>query len=123
MTLVPVVNLVMVIWKNVVQMWCGCKVNRGSDVVIVSLGVLQTRYSEELALMYVWQQDYDRARHYANQAMQRFLQVDLICVCVCVCLYLYMRALMNFLCILCVCVCVCVYVCTNLRVCICFICM
>ncbi|KAK7506702.1 hypothetical protein BaRGS_00002177 [Batillaria attramentaria] len=35
---------------------------------------LESRYSEELALMYVWQQDYDRARHYANQAMQGFLQ-------------------------------------------------
>lgn len=35
---------------------------------------LESRYSEELALMYVWQQDYDRARHYATRAMHRFLQ-------------------------------------------------
>ncbi|KAL8588517.1 hypothetical protein ACOMHN_043866 [Nucella lapillus] len=35
---------------------------------------LESRYSEELALMYVWQEDYDRARHYANHALQGFLQ-------------------------------------------------
>ncbi|XP_076445486.1 DNA-dependent protein kinase catalytic subunit-like [Babylonia areolata] len=35
---------------------------------------LESRYSEELALMYVWQEDYDRARHYASHALQCFLQ-------------------------------------------------
>lgn len=36
----------------------------------------QSRYSEELALMYVWQADYDRARHYSTLATQQFLLVS-----------------------------------------------
>ncbi|KAK6170524.1 hypothetical protein SNE40_018898 [Patella caerulea] len=36
--------------------------------------VLESRYSMELALMYLWQEDYDRARHYAGIASQKFLQ-------------------------------------------------
>ena len=38
----------------------------------------QNRYSQELALMYLWQEDYDRARHYTNMAQEFFLQV---CAC------------------------------------------
>ncbi|KAL4240201.1 hypothetical protein ACF0H5_000995 [Mactra antiquata] len=36
--------------------------------------VLENSYCEELALMYLWQEDYDRARHYCNIALQAFLQ-------------------------------------------------
>ncbi|ESO96748.1 hypothetical protein LOTGIDRAFT_143667, partial [Lottia gigantea] len=36
--------------------------------------VLESRYSMELSLMYLWQDNYDRARHYANLALQKFLQ-------------------------------------------------
>lgn len=35
----------------------------------------QSQYCEELALMYVWQEDYDRARHYAASARELFLRV------------------------------------------------
>ncbi|KAL3877683.1 hypothetical protein ACJMK2_035352, partial [Sinanodonta woodiana] len=36
--------------------------------------LLENRYSQDLALMYVWQEDYDRARHYANMALASFQQ-------------------------------------------------
>ncbi|XP_056017774.1 DNA-dependent protein kinase catalytic subunit-like isoform X2 [Ostrea edulis] len=35
--------------------------------------IIESRYCEELALMYIWQRDYDRARHYSNMASQQFL--------------------------------------------------
>ena len=34
----------------------------------------QSRYCEELALLYVHQEQYDRARHYVTQAVQQFMQ-------------------------------------------------
>ena len=37
---------------------------------------LQNRFSEELSLMYLWQEDYDRARHYNRMAIDFFLQVE-----------------------------------------------
>ena len=33
----------------------------------------QNRYSQELALMNLWQKDYDRERHYINMAHEFFL--------------------------------------------------
>ncbi|XP_048248370.1 DNA-dependent protein kinase catalytic subunit-like [Haliotis rufescens] len=36
--------------------------------------LLESRYCFELALMYLWQEDYDRARHYSTMASQKFLQ-------------------------------------------------
>ncbi|XP_052761107.1 DNA-dependent protein kinase catalytic subunit-like isoform X2 [Mya arenaria] len=36
--------------------------------------VLENEYSQELALMYLWQEDYDRARHYCNTTLDAFLQ-------------------------------------------------
>ncbi|CAG2250822.1 PRKDC [Mytilus edulis] len=36
--------------------------------------LLESRYCEYLALMYAWQQDYDRARHYSKMAQDKFLQ-------------------------------------------------
>ena len=38
----------------------------------------QSRYCEYLALMYMWQQDYDRARHYTKMTQDKFLQVMFI---------------------------------------------
>ena len=35
----------------------------------------QSRHSEEVSLMYLWQEDYDRASYYADNAIQIFLQV------------------------------------------------
>ncbi|XP_052262779.1 DNA-dependent protein kinase catalytic subunit-like isoform X1 [Dreissena polymorpha] len=35
---------------------------------------LESGYSPMLALMYLWQEDYDRARHYCNNALAAFLQ-------------------------------------------------
>ncbi|XP_061175418.1 DNA-dependent protein kinase catalytic subunit-like [Saccostrea echinata] len=35
--------------------------------------LIESRYCEELALMYIWQGDYDRARHYSTMASQQFL--------------------------------------------------
>ncbi|XP_035828316.1 DNA-dependent protein kinase catalytic subunit [Aplysia californica] len=35
---------------------------------------IQSRYCEELALLYLWQEDFDRARHFTSLAFQRFLQ-------------------------------------------------
>ena len=37
------------------------------------MACFQNRYSQELALMYLWQVDYDRARHYTNMAHEFFL--------------------------------------------------
>ena len=42
---------------------------------LMSSFCFQNRYSQELALMYLWQEDYDRARHYTNMAHEFFLQV------------------------------------------------
>uniref|UniRef100_A0A667XYC1 DNA-dependent protein kinase catalytic subunit n=1 Tax=Myripristis murdjan TaxID=586833 RepID=A0A667XYC1_9TELE len=36
--------------------------------------LLETQYSQELSLLYILQEDYDRARYYANHAMQLFMQ-------------------------------------------------
>ncbi|KAL5017908.1 hypothetical protein ScPMuIL_003630 [Solemya velum] len=36
--------------------------------------MMENRYCEELALMYLWQEDYDRARYYATMAFERFKQ-------------------------------------------------
>ena len=41
----------------------------------VNVMLFQNRYSQELALMYLWQEDYDRARHYTSMAQEFFLQV------------------------------------------------
>ncbi|BFZ03143.1 hypothetical protein BsWGS_06182 [Bradybaena similaris] len=35
---------------------------------------LQSRYSTELALMYLWQQNYDKSRHYTSMAFESLLQ-------------------------------------------------
>ena len=40
---------------------------------LMSFFCFQNRYSQELALMYLWQEDYDRARHYTNMAHEFFL--------------------------------------------------
>ena len=40
---------------------------------LMSSFCFQNRYSQELALMYLWQKDYDRARHYTNMAHESFL--------------------------------------------------
>jgi len=29
----------------------------------------------ELSLLYIWQEDYDRAKHYSNMATETFIQV------------------------------------------------
>lgn len=39
--------------------------------------VLETHYSQDLSLLYVLQEDYDRAKYYANNCMQVFMQVSL----------------------------------------------
>ncbi|XP_041924731.1 DNA-dependent protein kinase catalytic subunit isoform X1 [Alosa sapidissima] len=36
--------------------------------------VMETHYSQELSLLYVLQEDYDRAKYYANNCMQVFMQ-------------------------------------------------
>ncbi|XP_041364232.1 DNA-dependent protein kinase catalytic subunit-like [Gigantopelta aegis] len=36
--------------------------------------MLESQFCEQLALMYLWQEDYGRSRHYAALATQRFLQ-------------------------------------------------
>ena len=40
---------------------------------LMSFFCFQNRYSQELALMYLLQEDYDRARHYTNMAHEFFL--------------------------------------------------
>ena len=40
---------------------------------LMSSFCFQNRYSQELALMYLLQEDYDRARHYTNMAHEFFL--------------------------------------------------
>lgn len=37
--------------------------------------LLESRYSQELSLLYVLQEDYDRAKYYSNSAMQMFMEV------------------------------------------------
>lgn len=39
--------------------------------------VMETHYSQELSLLYILQEDYDRAKYYANNCMQVFMQVSL----------------------------------------------
>ncbi|XP_067887902.1 DNA-dependent protein kinase catalytic subunit isoform X2 [Heterodontus francisci] len=36
--------------------------------------VIETRYSQELSLLYILQDDYDRAKYYVNKSMQIFMQ-------------------------------------------------
>uniref|UniRef100_A0A3Q2XVH6 DNA-dependent protein kinase catalytic subunit n=1 Tax=Hippocampus comes TaxID=109280 RepID=A0A3Q2XVH6_HIPCM len=36
--------------------------------------LLESRYSQELSLLYVLQEDYDRAKYYSNSAMQMFME-------------------------------------------------
>ncbi len=38
--------------------------------------VMETHYSQELSLLYILQEDYDRAKYYANSCMQVFMQVS-----------------------------------------------
>lgn len=38
--------------------------------------VMETHYSQDLSLLYILQEDYDRARYYANTCMQVFMQVS-----------------------------------------------
>ena len=38
------------------------------------LNILQRNFSEELALMYLYNDDFDRSRHYAGCAVETFLQ-------------------------------------------------
>lgn len=38
--------------------------------------VMETHYSQELSLLYILQEDYDRAKYYANNCMQVFMQVS-----------------------------------------------
>ena len=40
---------------------------------LMSSFCFQNRYSQELTLMYLWQEDYDRARHDTNMAIEFFL--------------------------------------------------
>ena len=37
--------------------------------------LLESQYSQELSLLYILQEDYDRAKYYANNCMQIFMQV------------------------------------------------
>lgn len=37
--------------------------------------LLESHYSQELSLLYILQEDYDRATYYTNHAMQLFMQV------------------------------------------------
>lgn len=41
--------------------------------------LLESRYSRELSLLYILQEDYDRAKFYTNHAMQLFMEVSPIC--------------------------------------------
>lgn len=38
--------------------------------------VMETHYSQDLSLLYILQEDYDRAKYYANNCMQVFMQVS-----------------------------------------------
>lgn len=38
--------------------------------------VMETHYSQDLSLLYILQEDYDRAKYYANTCMQVFMQVS-----------------------------------------------
>lgn len=70
--------------------------------MIYSCCCQQSRYCEDLALMYVWQKNFDLARHYARLAVQSFFQVPSVlagvflgdmfygswCTCwLCICIY------------------------------------
>lgn len=37
--------------------------------------LLESHYSQELSLLYILQEDYDRAKYYTSYAMQLFMQV------------------------------------------------
>lgn len=37
--------------------------------------LLESQYSQELSLLYILQEDYDRAKYYTNHAMELFMQV------------------------------------------------
>ena len=37
--------------------------------------LLESHYSQELSLLYILQEDYDRAKYYTNNAMQLFIEV------------------------------------------------
>jgi len=43
------------------------------DVIVC----VQSGYSDQLSLLYSWQEDYDRAKYYANMARNIFYQVNL----------------------------------------------
>lgn len=43
--------------------------------------LLESDYSQELSLLYILQEDYDRAKYYTNQAMQLFIEVGCYTVC------------------------------------------
>ncbi|XP_051559833.1 DNA-dependent protein kinase catalytic subunit [Myxocyprinus asiaticus] len=36
--------------------------------------IMEAHYSQELSLLYILQEDYDRAKYYANSCMQVFMQ-------------------------------------------------
>lgn len=38
--------------------------------------IMETHYSQELSLLYILQEDYDRAKYYASNCMQVFMQVS-----------------------------------------------
>ena len=38
--------------------------------------LLESQYSQELSLLYILQEDYDRAKYYSNNAMQLFMEVS-----------------------------------------------
>lgn len=40
--------------------------------------VMETHYSQDLSLLYILQEDYDRAKYYANNCMQVFMQVSFV---------------------------------------------
>lgn len=42
--------------------------------------LLESHYSQELSLLYILQEDYDRAKYYTNSAMELFVQVYIISV-------------------------------------------
>lgn len=37
--------------------------------------LLESHYSQELSLLYILQEDYDRAKYYTNYAMELFMEV------------------------------------------------
>lgn len=42
--------------------------------------IMETYFSQELSLLYILQEDYDRAKYYINNCMEVFIQVGAVCM-------------------------------------------